>query len=156
MFQIYFSHYIKETLCHIFVTEEREREIRVPLVPLLILGFCTQTSLKSWLLESCIVAIIAVCVNLLWDPWEVFLHTSLGFSRRRSFIQLDDQFSCCHWSLKKHKWGCLYLVVNPRKKESMDSKRARGRVSKFYWRVAIKSQVWGLISLIIWTSILSR
>ena len=27
--------------------------------------FCTQTSLKSWLLESCIVAHIAVYVNLL-------------------------------------------------------------------------------------------
>ena len=48
---------------HVFETEERE--IRVPFVPFLVLGFCTQTSLKSWLLESCIVAHIAVCVNLL-------------------------------------------------------------------------------------------
>ena len=34
---------------------------------------------------------------------------------------------------KKHKRGCLYLVLNPRKKESVDSELARGRVSKFYW-----------------------
>ena len=45
-------------------------------------------------------------------------------------------------------------MVNPRKKESVDSelvnsKLARGRVSKFYWWVAIKSQAWGLVSLIV-------
>ena len=129
----------------------KEREIRVPLVLLLVLGFCTQTSLKSWLLESCIVAHIAICVNLL-----CFLHTSLGFSRRISFLHFDDQFSCYHWSLKKHKRGCLYLVVNPRKKESVDSEFVCGRVSKFYWWVVIRSRVWGLVSLIVWTSILSR
>ena len=44
---------IKETLCHVFEVEESE--IRVPLMPFLVLGFCTQTSLKSWLLKSCIV-----------------------------------------------------------------------------------------------------
>ena len=38
---------------------------------------------------------------------------------------------------------------NPRKKESVDSEFARGRVSKFYWLVAIKSRVWGLVSLIV-------
>ena len=37
----------------------------------------------------------------------------------------------------------LYLVVNPRKKESMDSEFARGRVSKFYWWVAIKKSSMG-------------
>ena len=36
------------------------------------------------------------------------------------------------WSLKKHKQVCLYLVVNPRKKESVDSELARGRANKFY------------------------
>ena len=41
------------------------------------------------------------------------------------------------------------LVVNPRKKESVDSKFARGRVSKFYWWVAIRSRAWGLVSLIV-------
>ena len=33
---------------------------------------------------------------------------------------------------RKHKQVCVYLVENPRKKESVDSKLARGRVSKFY------------------------
>ena len=41
------------------------------------------------------------------------------------------------------------LVVNPRKKESVDLKLARGRVSKFYWWVAIRSRAWGLVSLIV-------
>ena len=34
-------------------------------------------------------------------------------------------------SLKKHKRVCLYLLKNPRKKESMVSELARGHVSKF-------------------------
>ena len=34
-------------------------------------------------------------------------------------------------SLKKHKRVCLYLLENPRKKESVVSEFARGRVSKF-------------------------
>ena len=49
---------------------------------------------------------------------------------------------------RKHKQVCLYLVENPRK-ESMDSELARGRVSKFYWWVAIRSRAWGLVSLIV-------
>ena len=32
----------------------------------------------------------------------------------------------------------MYLVVNPRKKESVDLELARGRVSKFFWWVANK------------------
>ena len=40
-------------------------------------------------------------------------------------------FSCCHKNLKKHKQVCLYLLENPRKKESVVSELARGRVSKF-------------------------
>ena len=40
-------------------------------------------------------------------------------------------------------------MVNPRKKKSVDSKLARGRVSKFYWWVIIRSRVWGLVSLIL-------
>ena len=47
-------------------------------------------------------------------------------------------------------------MVNPRKKESVDSELARGRVRKFYWWVAIRSRAWGLVSLIVRTSILSR
>ena len=36
-------------------------------------------------------------------------------------------------------------MVNPRKKESVDSEIVGGRVSKFYWWVAIRSRVWGLV-----------
>ena len=50
---------------------------------------------------------------------------------------------------RKHKRVCLYLVENPRKKESVDLEFARGRVSKFYWWVAIRSRAWGLVSLIV-------
>ena len=40
------------------------------------------------------------------------------------------------------------LVENPRKKESVDLELTRGRVSKFYWWVAI-SRAWGLVSLFV-------
>ena len=45
-------------------------------------------------------------------------------------------------------------MVNLRKKESVDSESidsefARGRASKFYWWVAIRSRAWGLVSLIV-------
>ena len=40
---------------------------------------------------------------------------------------------------------CLYLVENPRKKESVDSELARGRVSKFYWLVALGIRAWVLV-----------
>ena len=40
-------------------------------------------------------------------------------------------FSCCHKNLKKHKRVCLYLLENPRKKESVVSELTRGYVSKF-------------------------
>ena len=43
----------------------------------------------------------------------------------------------------------MYLVENPRKKEFVDSELVRGRVSKFYWWVAIRSLAWGLVSLIV-------
>ena len=43
----------------------------------------------------------------------------------------------------------MYLMVNPRKKESVDSELERGRVSKFYWWVTIRSQAWRLVSLIV-------
>ena len=108
---------------------------------------------KSWPRFN--VANIAVCINLLWDLWGAFLYTSLGFSWRRCYLHLDDQFSCCHWNLKKHKRVCLFLLENPRK-ESVVLELARGHVSKFYWWVVIRSRVWGLVNLIVWTSILSR
>ena len=47
---------------------------------------------------------------------------------------------------RKHKRVCLYLVENPRKKESVDSELALGRVSKFYWLVALESRAWVLVS----------
>ena len=41
------------------------------------------------------------------------------------------------------------MLENPRKKESVVSDLAYGRVSKFYWWVAIRSRAWGLVSLIL-------
>ena len=43
----------------------------------------------------------------------------------------------------------MYLVVNPRKRESVDLELARGHVNKLYWWVAIRSRAWGLVSLIV-------
>ena len=40
----------------------------------------------------------------------------------------------------------LVLVENPRKKESVDSELTRGRVSKFYWLVALGSRAEVLVS----------
>ena len=37
-------------------------------------------------------------------------------------------------------------MENPRKKESVDSKLTRGRVSKFYWLVALGSRAGVLVS----------
>ena len=51
--------------------------------------------------------------------------------KRRFFQELDDHLVTALKSLKKHKRVCLYLLENPRKKESVVSKLARGRVSKF-------------------------
>ena len=45
--------------------------------------------------------------------------------------------------------GVLVFGENPRKKKSVDSEFARGRVSKFYWWVVIRSRVWELVSLIV-------
>ena len=51
---------------------------------------------------------------------------------KRRFIQeLDDHSIAALKSLKIHKRVCLYLLENPRKKKSMVSELARGRVSKF-------------------------
>ena len=136
--------YIRKTLKR-FYKFFREKKVCL----LLYLGFCTQKLSKD------LVAHIAVCVNLLWDLWRAFLHINLGFSRRRSFLHLDDHSSCCHWSLKKHKrCACIWWWIQERRSPWIRS--LRGRVSKFYWWVAIRSWAWGLVSLIVWTSILSR
>ena len=51
---------------------------------------------------------------------------------KRRFIQkLDDHSVVALKNLKKHKRVYLYLLENPRKKESVISELARGRVSKF-------------------------
>ena len=51
---------------------------------------------------------------------------------RRRFVQeLDDHSVATLKNLKKHKRVCLYLLENLRKKESVVSELARGRVSKF-------------------------
>ena len=51
---------------------------------------------------------------------------------KRKFVQeLDDHSVAAQKNLKKHKRVCLYLLENPRKKESMVSELARGRISKF-------------------------
>ena len=51
---------------------------------------------------------------------------------KRRFIQeLDDHSVAALKNLKEHKQMCLYLLENPRKKESVVSELARGRVSKF-------------------------
>ena len=78
-----------------------------------------------------------------------FLYTNLGFLRRRFIYALMINSVAAIETQRKHKRVCLYLVVNPRKKESVDSELARDRVSKFYWLVAIRSKAWGLVSLIV-------
>ena len=57
--------------------------------------------------------------------------------KRRFVRELDDHSIAALKNLKKHKWVYLYLLENPRKKESVVSKLARGRVSKFLLEVAI-------------------
>ena len=51
--------------------------------------------------------------------------------KRRYVQELDDHSVATLKNLKKHKRVCLYLLENPRKKESVVSELARGRISKF-------------------------
>ena len=55
----------------------------------------------------------------------------LRIIKRRFIQELDDHSVAILKSLKKHKRVCLYLLENPRKKDSMVSELARGHVSKF-------------------------
>ena len=50
---------------------------------------------------------------------------------KRRFVQELDHLITALKSLKIHKRMCLYLLENPRMKESVISELARGRVSKF-------------------------
>ena len=56
---------------------------------------------------------------------------NLRIIKRRFIHELDDHSIAALKNLKKHKWVCLYLLENPRKKESVVSKLACNRVSKF-------------------------
>ena len=60
-----------------------------------------------------------------------FLLYKLRIIKRRFIQKLDDHLVVALKNLKKHKRVCLYLLENPRKKESVVSEFARGRVSKF-------------------------
>ena len=51
--------------------------------------------------------------------------------------------------ISKSQTGVFMFCKGQRKKESVDSELVRGRVSKFYWWVAIRSRAWGLVSLIV-------
>ena len=55
----------------------------------------------------------------------------LRIIKRRFIQELDDHSVATLKRLKKHKQVCLYLLENPRKKESVVSEFARGRVNKF-------------------------
>ena len=55
----------------------------------------------------------------------------LRIIKMRFFQKLDDILVIALKNLKKHKRVCLYMLENPRKKESVVSKPARGRASKF-------------------------
>ena len=50
---------------------------------------------------------------------------------------------------KETQAGVLVFGGESRKKEFVDSELARGRISKFYWWIVIRSRVWGLVSLIV-------
>ena len=51
--------------------------------------------------------------------------------------------------LKETQASVLVFGGESKKKESVDSEFAHGRVSKFYWWVAIRRRAWGLVSLIV-------
>ena len=62
--------------------------------------------------------------------WSFPLH-KLRIIKRRFVQVLDDHLVATLKNLKKHKRVCLYLLENPRKKESMVLELAHGHVSKF-------------------------
>ena len=55
----------------------------------------------------------------------------LRIIKRRFVQELDDHSVATLKNLKEHKRVCLYLLENPRKKESVVLELTRGRVSKF-------------------------
>ena len=76
------------------------------------------------------VAHIVVCVNLVRFVKSFPLH-KLRIIKWRFIQELDDYLVATLKNLKKHKRVCLYLLENPRKKESVVLEIAHGHVSKF-------------------------
>ena len=107
-------------------------------------------------------ALQGLCWVVCWifcEIWEVFtfIHTYIELSRSRLMSRAWWSLQLLFKELKENTSGCACIWwSHPRKKEFLDSELARGRVSKFYWWVAIRSRAWGLVCLIVWTSILSR
>ena len=62
---------------------------------------------------------------------QSFPFHKLRIIKRRFVQELDDHSIAALNNLKKHKQVCLYLLENPRKKESMVLELARGRINKF-------------------------
>ena len=50
---------------------------------------------------------------------------------------------------KETQAGVLVSGGESKKEEVRGFKASRGRVSKFYWWVVIRSRAWGLVSLIV-------
>ena len=59
------------------------------------------------------------------------LHKLRFIKKEISSRELDDHSVAALKNVKKHKRVCLYLLENPRKKESVVSELARGHVSEF-------------------------
>ena len=55
----------------------------------------------------------------------------LRIIKKEILLRVDDHSVATLKSLKIRKWEFLYLLENPRKKESMVSEHAGGRISKF-------------------------
>ena len=87
---------------------------------------------------------------------ESLVRSLKSFPSHKLRVFKEKKFSIPWWSIqllplkpKETQAVCLYLLKNPRKKESVNLEFARGCVSKFYWWVAIRSQAWELVSLIV-------
>ena len=61
----------------------------------------------------------------------VCLHIYLGLSRIKIHVESLIIVSIVHKELKETQVGVLMVVVNPKKKKSVDSELSRGRGNKF-------------------------
>ena len=92
---------------------------------------CFVLSIKGKTLATFLVVHYAVCVNFCeikrWLPSHI-----LRVSKIQDYVKnLVINSIAALKSLKKHKRVYLYLLENPRKKESVVSEFARRRISKF-------------------------